>query len=71
MVLVSRLNGEAFYINSDHIECIEETPDTVIAMESGRKFVVTEPAEEVIRRIVEYRRRILEGMPLTVGAAHS
>lgn len=59
MIKLSRLNGEEFYINCDLIEFVEETPDTVIALQSGRKVVVLEGAQEVIARIIAYRRRLL------------
>ena len=68
MISVSRLNNEPFYVNPDAIEFIEETPDTVISLESGRKVVVAEPAEVVIARMVEYRRRILEGLTINAHA---
>lgn len=69
MILVSRLNNEPFYVNPDAIEYIEETPDTILSLESGRKLVVAEPAETVIQRVVEYRRKILEG--ISVVEPHS
>jgi flagellar protein FlbD len=57
MINVTRLNGKIFYINSDLIEMMEETPDTVITLTGGNKFVVSEPIEVLIERIVEFRRR--------------
>ena len=60
MILVTRINKvEQFYVNEDLIEFIEETPDTVISMESGKKLVVMESAEEVIDRIYEQKKRVL------------
>lgn len=59
MILVTRLNKvEQFYVNEEKIEFMEETPDTVISLESGKKIVVLEAADEVISRIVEFRRSI-------------
>jgi len=58
MIKVTRLNGEVFYINHDLVEFVEETPDTVISMTTGRKVIVRETAEEVLRHILEYRRMI-------------
>ena len=59
MILVTRINKiEQFYINDDKIEFIEETPDTVISLESGKKILVMETAQEVIARIIEYRQQI-------------
>lgn len=61
MILVTRINKrEQFYVNEDLIEFIEETPDTIISLESGKKIVVMEAAELVIERILEQRRRLLE-----------
>ncbi len=47
-----------FYINSDLIEFIEETPDTVVTMASGRKLVVREKIDTIVDEIVAFRRRI-------------
>ena len=57
MINVTRLNDKIFTINSDLIEMMEETPDTVITLTGGNKFVVSEPIEVLIGRIVEFRRR--------------
>ncbi len=60
VILVTRLNGSQFYINAEMIEVVESTPDTVISLTSETKVVVKENSEEVIRRIIEYKRLILE-----------
>jgi flagellar protein FlbD len=52
------LNHAAVVLNSDLIEHIDITPDTVITLTNGQILRVLETAEEVIRRVVEYRRRI-------------
>ena len=64
MIRVSRLNNEPFYVNPDRIEFIEETPDTVISLESGRKLVVVESAEEIIALVIEYKHKILIDIPV-------
>lgn len=58
MIYLNRLNGEEFVVNSDLIEHIEATPDTVIALTDGRKLVVTQSPAEIIDRIIEFRKRI-------------
>jgi flagellar protein FlbD len=58
MIKVTRLNGNEYYINPHQIESIEIHPDTTLLMLSGKHVVVLEKADEVIDRIVEYRRRI-------------
>jgi len=58
MIKVTRLNGLEYYINPHQIESIEIKPDTTLLMLSGKHLVIKETIEEIIDRIVEYRRRI-------------
>lgn len=58
MIRLTRINHVPLVLNSDLIEHVEVTPDTVIAMTSGQKFMVLESADEVIRKVVEFRRLI-------------
>jgi flagellar protein FlbD len=58
VIKVTRLNGTEYYINPHQIESIEIHPDTTLLMLSGKHVVVLEKAEEIIDRIIEYRRRI-------------
>ena len=58
MIKVTRFNGTKFVINADLIEFIEETPDTVISLITGRKVLVKEASDEVIDLVVAYRRRV-------------
>ena len=58
MIKVTRLNEQEYYINPHQIEYIEVHPDTTLLMLSGKHVVVRESVEELIERIVEYRRRI-------------
>jgi flagellar protein FlbD len=59
MILLRRLNGSEFGVNADLIERLEVTPDTVVTLVDGTKYVVAEPVDEVIERIIEFRARIL------------
>ena len=61
MIKVSKLNNQQFTINSDLIETIEQTPDTVITMTTGNKYVVKEKQDEIINRIVDYKQAIFIG----------
>lgn len=63
MITLSRLNKEVFLVNCDLIEFVEETPNTVISMMSGRKLIVAEPAAEVKRLILEYKRQMYGTFP--------
>ncbi len=58
MIRLKRLNGKEFVINCDLIEFIESTPDTVIKMTTGNKVIVTDTIDEVINKVVEYKRSI-------------
>lgn len=59
MILVHRLRGEPFFINSDLIESIEETPDTVITLVDSRRFIVADDPSEIVERIRLYRGSLL------------
>ncbi len=56
MIYVTRLNNKQFTINSDLIETLEATPDTVITLTNEKKYVVKEPIEEIMERIAAFRR---------------
>jgi flagellar protein FlbD len=60
MIHLTRINHVPLILNSDLIEHIEVTPDTVISLTNGQKFVVLEPPTEVIQRVIEFRRAIHE-----------
>jgi flagellar protein FlbD len=62
MIQLTRLNQKAITVNSDLIKFVENTPDTVITLVSGEKFVVLESAETIVQRVVEFRRRLLDGL---------
>jgi len=58
MVKLTKQNGEEFYLNIDLIEVIKEVPHTVIITTNEDKYLVKESAEEIIKRIIEFRRKI-------------
>ncbi len=59
MIRLTRLNRASLVVNSDLIEHIEMTPDTVLSMTTGQRIMVLESADEVIRRVIEFRRQVL------------
>ncbi len=59
MIALTRLDGTEFIMNSDLIETIEATPDTVITFAHDKKVLVREKPQQIVERIVEYRRMIL------------
>lgn len=58
MINLSRLNGEKFMINIDLIELVEETPDTIITLTTGRKILVRESSRHIQEEIIRIRKRI-------------
>jgi flagellar protein FlbD len=63
MIRVTRINNHSILLNSDLIEQIETVPDTTIALTTGQRLFVRETADEILSRIVDFRRRISSGMP--------
>ena len=57
MIHITRLNHAPMVLNSDLIEYIETTPDTVVTLTNGQKLMVLEEPDELIERILEFRRR--------------
>lgn len=58
MIRVTRINQQPLVLNSDLIEHIEATPDTVITMTNGQKLVVAESADALVQKIIDFRRSI-------------
>ena len=58
MIRLTRINHVPLVLNSDLIEHVEITPDTVIAMTSGQKYMVLESADQVIERVIDFRKAI-------------
>ncbi|CAM3377321.1 flagellar FlbD family protein [Hydrogenibacillus schlegelii] len=61
MLELSRRSGERYYLNPLLIETVEATPDTVITLVTGKKLVVRESADEVVRRFVAAVRDLAPG----------
>ncbi len=58
MIEVERLNGTKYFINPHMIESMESLPDLTITMLSGKKVIVKNSPEDIINKIVNYRKRI-------------
>ena len=58
MIEITKLNDKKVTINADMIEAIEETPDTVITLNTGKKIIVKESRQEVTNLVISYRRDI-------------
>ena len=58
MIKVTKLNNNEYYLNSDLIETVESTPDTIITTVNGKKFMVRENVDEVVERVLSFKNRI-------------
>ncbi|TCS80951.1 flagellar protein FlbD [Pectinatus cerevisiiphilus] len=63
MIKLTKFNSESnkkgeFILNAEIIETIEQTPDTVITLLNGKKLIVDEKMDEVVRRVMTYRRAL-------------
>lgn len=59
MITLTRLSGTAFLLNADLIERVDSTPDTVVSLVDGTKYVVSEPLDVVLEEVIDYRARIV------------
>jgi flagellar protein FlbD len=60
MIAVTQLNGRPILLNDDLIESIEQTPDTVVLLNNGHKMLLRDAPDQLIQRIVEFRRAITQ-----------
>ncbi len=58
MIAVTRLNGTGVVVNAELIKLVESTPDTMITLINGERLIVKESMEEVVRRAIDYGRRL-------------
>lgn len=59
MITLTRLSGTKFALNCDLIERVDATPDTVVTLVDGKKYVVTESLEEVLTSVRRHRGEVL------------
>ena len=63
MIKLTKFNSDVnkkgeFVLNAEIIETIGQTPDTVVTLANGKKLIVEEQMEEVVRRVMAYRRAL-------------
>ena len=58
MITITKLNDKQIVINCELIELIESNPDTTITMNTGRKIIARETADEVIAKTLAYKKEI-------------
>jgi flagellar protein FlbD len=60
MIELTKLNYEKYYMNCDLIEIIEQVPDTLITMTTGKKYYALETPEEIIGKIKDYKKSVID-----------
>lgn len=58
MIELTKLNNIKFTVNAEKIEVVEETPDTVVTLTTGKKFIVKESRQDVTNLVLEYKKAI-------------
>jgi flagellar protein FlbD len=69
MIQLTRINHVPLVLNSDLIEHVEASPDTIISLTNGQKLVVLETVDDVVERVVRFRRLIYSGISLAAPEA--
>lgn len=62
MIEVTRFNDSKFMVNAELIQTVEETPDTVVTLTTGTKFIVKDSCEEIKEKVIAYKRRIFASL---------
>ncbi|NEZ45897.1 endoflagellar protein [Clostridium niameyense] len=59
MIKVTGMNKEKFILNAEHIEKIEQVPESLITLVNGKKYIVMETPEEIIDRVKKYKSGVI------------
>ncbi len=62
MIKVMLLDGKEIYVNAELIETIQETPDTILTLTTGKKLIVLDDPKDLLEKIIAYKRKIF-GIP--------
>jgi flagellar protein FlbD len=58
MIILNKLNGSEVVVNAELIESIESAPDTVINLATGNRFIVKNSVQDVINKVIEYKKKV-------------
>lgn len=61
VIFVTKMNNETVLLNNDLIETIEETPDTVVTLTTGKKFIIKESSKEILDKVIDFKMKIYNG----------
>lgn len=58
MIKLEKLNGTIVVVNAELIESVEAAPDTVLNLATGNRFIVKDPVDVVIAKVIEYKTKV-------------
>jgi flagellar protein FlbD len=58
VIAVKKINGVEIIVNCELIETIEFSPHAVMSLTTGEKIIVDETRDDLLRKIIEYKRAI-------------
>ena len=58
MIKLHKLNGAEIVVNAELIESVESTPDTVLNLATGNRFLVKDTVQEVVDKTIEYKKKV-------------
>lgn len=61
MIKLVGLNNKEFIVNADIIEKVEAIPESLITLTNGKKYLVKESNDEIVKKVIEYKRKIFRG----------
>ena len=67
MIDLTGMNNKEFTLNADHIEKVEEVPETIITLTNGKKYIVLESVAEVKEQVIRYKNKIINFISHLVG----
>lgn len=60
MITLTKLNGQQFVLNAEHIETIENRSDTIVRLTNKNYFIVTESPDTIVSRVIAYKRSLYD-----------
>lgn len=57
MIKLTGLNNKELILNDDLIEKIEAVPESVITLNNGKKYLVLDSVDDILKKIIEYKRK--------------
>ena len=63
MIVLTKIDGSPLAVNADEIETVETTHDSTVSLKSGKKIIVKENYQQIIEKVVAYRRECLSALP--------